>query len=386
MHGVMPVVGPDPAADHRGARRVSIAAFLALSIVCACTTGPARTTPTRAPSVRRATPPPSSPTRRLEEVVLTADLSEAPAPWHLVATIPFGRSVEELGLLTDVRHTAVPLLPRSFAIAPDGSIWILDVLKHRLAHYTSAGAYIGQIGGFKFDRFSPHPRDVLFSNGRMYVLEDKGVLATLVTVAPNGSLHRVQPVDQGKAVVLELLYPSATGVAALLDGWADQAGAGPRGIAMFDPPGSTSAQFLPGVPLWDGGWIALDAPSDQDIDLTFTKAAAPVAVQPVHLKIVTGRGGGTKELGAVAGPTIEGAATDRVAIHVRISPAQPDDAERYGGGSWLLGIGTRGPIVWERLPTGDVSNEEQARHLAVGPDGRLYLAVPTKEGERIYGR
>jgi hypothetical protein len=362
-------------------RRVSIAAFLALSIVCACTTGPARTIPTRTPSVRRATPPPGSTTRRLEEVVLTADLSEAPAPWHLVATIPFGRSVEELGLLTDVRHTAVPLLPRSFAIAPDGSIWILDVLKHRLAHYTSAGAYIGQIGGFKFDRFSPHPRDVLFSNGRMYVLEDQGIVATLVTVGQDGSLDRVKPSDQGKDIVLELLYPSDAGVAALFDGWADNPGAGPSGIAAFDPPASTVARLLPGVPLQRGGWISIEAPSDQDIDLTFTKPTA-TAVQPVHVKVVAG----TKELAAVAGPTIEGVEGDRVAILVQISPAKPDEAERHGGGSWVLGIGTRGPIVWEWLPTGDISNEEQARHLAVGPDGRLYLMVPTKEGERIYGR
>jgi hypothetical protein len=368
-------------------RRISVAGFLvALSVVSACTTGPARTSPSGSPSVRRATPPPGSTPRRLEEVVLTADLSEAPAPWHLLATIPFGRSAEELGLLTDIHQTSVPLLPRSFAIGPDGSIWILDVQKRRLAHYTPAGAYIGQIGGFKNDSLSPHPRDVLFSGGQMYVLEDEGVVATLVTVGRDGSLDRVQPSDEGKAVVLELLYPSSRGVAALIDGWADPVGAGPRGIATFDPPGSTTARFLPGVPLPAGGWISLDAPSDQDVELTFTKAAT-AAVQPVHLKVVAaGTGGETKELAAVAGPTIEGVAMDRVAIRVQISPAEPDDAERYGGGSWLLGIGTRGPLEWERLPAGDISNEEQARHLAVGPDGRLYLMVPTKEGERIYAR
>ncbi len=318
-------------------------------------------------------------------MVLTADLTEATSPWHLVATIPFGEAIEQLGLLTDVHRTPVPYLPRSFAIAPDGSIWILDVLKHRLAHYTTPGRYLGQLRGFRFDRFSPHPRDVLFSNGTMYVLEELQVVATLVTVGADGSLERTQPLDQGKAVVLGLLYPSHKGVAALFDGWADPVGAGPRGIARFDPPASTVARFLPGVPLSGGASIALGASTDQDIDLTFTNAQR-VAVQPVHFKAVVRSGDSTKEIPAVAGAIIEGVGKDRVAIYVEVAPSRPADAERFGGGSWLLEIGTRGPLVWERLPTAGISDEEQVRHLAVGPDGHLYLMVPTKGGERIYSR
>lgn len=88
----------------------------------------------------------------------------------------------------------------------------------------------------------------------------------------------------------------------------------------------------------------------------------------------------------VAGAKIEAVGVDRVAIFVQISPARPDDADRFGGGLWLLEVGTSGPLVWERLPKGEISNEEQARHLAAGPDGRVYLMVPTEEGERIYSR
>jgi hypothetical protein len=226
---------------------------------------------------------------------------------------------------------------------------------------------------------------VLFSNGRIYVLEEYQLAATLVIIGSDLSLQRSQPVDQGRPVVLELLYPSPTGVAARFDGWANEIGAGPRGIARFDPPASTSARFLPGVPLSAGTSIALEASSGQDVDLTFTGEAG-VAIRPVHLRLVATANGRQKEIQMVAGETIEAVGGDRAAIFVQISPASPGDADRFGGGAWLLQLGARGPVVWERLPKAEISNEEQARHLAAGPGGRLYLMVPTKEGERIYTR
>jgi hypothetical protein len=366
-------------------RRVSIPLAVVLVTVSACTGGAERGAPAPSHPARAASAGPTGRHQVLDRLVLTADVSEVPPDWTQVATIPFGDATEQLGLVTDVHRTPVPYLPRSFAVAPDGTIWILDVVKRRLAHYGPTGGYLGAIEGFKFDRFSPHPRDVVFSHGRIYVLEESSVVATLVTIRPDRSLQRSRPVDQGRPVVLELLYPSPIGVAARFDGWADEIGAGPRGIARFDPPASTIARFLPGVPISTGSSIALEASSDQDIDLTFT-GAAEVGVRPVHFRLVTTADGRQREIPMVAGETIEAVGADRVAIFVRISPARPEDADRFGGGQWLLQLGARGPMVWERLPTAEISNEEQARHLAAGADGRIYLMVPTKEGERIYSR
>jgi hypothetical protein len=319
-------------------------------------------------------------------VVLTADLSERPGTWRLVTTIPFGEDARELGLVTDVHRTPIPYVPRSFAVGSDGSFWILDVVKKRLAHYSADGRYLGQVGGFKFDRFSPLPRDVVFSNGRIYVLEEnQPPSSNLVTVSASGTLSRTHPLDEGHAVTLSLLYPSAEGIASLFGGWAEPLGVGPRGVAGYDPPASNVAQFLPGVPLPAGGWIAMDAPSDQDVEVAFIGVDRR-AVQPVHLKVLAGTAGRTKEVPAVTGPILEAVEESRVAIYIRISPAEPEDAERFGGGVWLLDIGGRGPVVWERLPEGEIDDEGQVRHLAAGPDGRLYLMVPTREGERIYSR
>jgi hypothetical protein len=322
----------------------------------------------------------------LDRLVLTADLSEAPNPWHLVATIPFGDSVTQLGLLTDQQRTPVPYLPRSFAVAPDGSIWILDVLKHRLAHYSPTGRYLGEIGGFKFDRFSPHPSDVVFSGPQPYVVEEYVRRGILVTVQPDGSLRRTGALDGGNAVAVLLLYPDQPGVAGLVGGYADPVGAGPRGVAGFDPPASGTAHFLPGVPVGGDRWIDVRAPSDEDLEVVFTNEQQE-AIRPIHIRGVSTERPGGRVVKVLAGPTIEAGGDGAAAIFVRISPARPQDAARYGGGVWLLRVAIDGaPLLWERLPDAEISNEDQIRHLAMGPDGRLYLMVPTKEGERIYSR
>jgi hypothetical protein len=300
-------------------------------------------------------------------------------------TIPFGDAPGELGLVTDVRRTSgIPYLPRSFAIDPDGTIWILDVVKKRLAHYTTEGGYLGQIEGFAFDRFSPHPRDVVFSNGRLFVLEEDRLKGILVTIDASGRLHRTFAYDHGVEVVLLLLYGAESGVSGLVSGYALEAGAGPQGVAGFDPPGSGEARFWSGVQVDRARWVDLRLRDDADLDVTFTASEA-ASIRPIHLKAVTRPGPGGRDVGIVTVSRIEASVDGGVVVFVRLSPARPDDAERYGGGAWLLRIGTdKGALLWERLPAPEISDEEQVRHLATGPDGHLYLMVPTKEGEAIY--
>ena len=54
-----------------------------------------------------------------------ADLSDLPAEWEEIASIPFGSERAELGFIHDPAVAPTALLPRSFAIDGDGSIWIL---------------------------------------------------------------------------------------------------------------------------------------------------------------------------------------------------------------------------------------------------------------------
>jgi hypothetical protein len=72
-------------------------------------------------------------------------------------------------------------------------------------------------------------------------------------------------------------------------------------------------------------------------------------------------------------------------MYVQVAPTRPDDADRYGGGRWLLRVG-RSPLLWERLPSPDMTDELHHRHLAIGPDGAIYLMVTKEDGMLILQR
>jgi nitrogen fixation NifU-like protein len=79
----------------------------------------------------------------MDELVLTADFSEPAAQWQRVVFLPFGSHREQLGLKQFPESPSS--LPSAFAIDVDGSIWIADRWKSRLAHFSAAGAYLGEI-------------------------------------------------------------------------------------------------------------------------------------------------------------------------------------------------------------------------------------------------
>jgi hypothetical protein len=84
---------------------------------------------------------------------------------------------------------------------------------------------------------------------------------------------------------------------------------------------------------------------------------------------------------------IEGIEGGAVLVYAGLAPSSAAAATRYGSGRWLLRLGSDGsPLVWERLPTPAIDDTLQERHLATGPDGRIYLMVPDRRGEHIYVR
>ena len=108
--------------------------------------------------------------------------------WRLVASIPFGPRREALGEIPEGPRSPVPMVPFSFAVAPDRSFWILDEVKRRVAHYSAEGRFIGDLGGLRFDRFHPHPRDLViaglaFESGILRQTSMRGALGS-VTLIP----------------------------------------------------------------------------------------------------------------------------------------------------------------------------------------------------------
>jgi hypothetical protein len=70
---------------------------------------------------------------------------------------------------------------------------------------------------------------------------------------------------------------------------------------------------------------------------------------------------------------------------VQVSPSRPADQVRYGGGRWLLRLGTSA-MIWERMPDRGRPDELQKRHIAVGPDGAMYEMVAMPDGMEILRR
>ncbi|MDP8957371.1 MAG: hypothetical protein M3N24_10530 [Actinomycetota bacterium] len=333
--------------------------------------------PQQSPAV---TPSPQPAT--LPQIELRADLSERPAPWRLVTSIPFGARAEELGYFFNRERGSLPLLPRSFAVADDESFWILDGVKKRVARFSRTGDFIEEVSGFKLDRLSPRPKDVAVLKDRVYVVEEEFARATLTTIGPERRRVPEAVKDGSHPVALSLLLPSVGRLIARIGGYADPPGTGPIGYGELPLRGRL--RLLPGVPVGEGTWVDIRAPGDQDLEFTSTRGAMQ-AVQPIHVSVFGGKP--PKELPALVGPAIEATFHNAVGIYVRVAPARPSHAERFGGGAWYLRLGVdRSPLVWERLPEPKVSVEEQVRHLASGPDGRVYLMVPDEEGVKIYVR
>ena len=318
----------------------------------------------------------------LQRLELRADLAEAPVRWRLVTSIPFGPRPEQLGYFFNRNRGSLPLLPRSFAVANDGSFWILDPVKKRVARFSRTGEFIEAVGGFKLDRFSPRPKDVAAFGDHLYVVEEEFARATLTTIGPDRRRVPEALQDRSHPVAVSLLLPSVGRLIARIGGYADPPGTGPVGYGELPLRGAL--RLLPGVPVDHETWIDIRAPGDQDLEFASRRGAIE-AVQPIRVSVF----GGTppKKIPALVGPAIEATFPEAVGIYVRVAPVRPLDAERYGGGAWYLRMGVdRTPLVWERIPEARVSDEEQVRHLAAGPDGRVYLMVPDRDGEKIYVR
>jgi hypothetical protein len=305
-------------------------------------------------------------------------VAERAAPWRTAAFIPFGPGRQDLGFKRF--RESVNSQPSSFAVAPDGSYWIVDRWKARVAHYTSTGRFLGSLDGL-VDR----GEDVVVSTGRVAVLARQGVLegAVIASSGPDGRWIRTPVVDQGRPVALGGLVPARDGPVGQVLGFAATPEDGPHGIARLDAPGSGQLRLLPGVPLRDGSYADLQTTGDQTFDLRLADGLQ-IRVQPVGLNLAIRAGSGRRIPAEVEAVDVVPADRD-VLIYVRIAPARSADASRFGDSRWLLRLG-RSPILWERLPDPRIPDEPQRRHLAVGPDGSILLMVPTVKGMRILRR
>jgi hypothetical protein len=321
--------------------------------------------------------------------VLTADLSERPARWDRLAMIPFGSVESRLGLELPPLHTSVPLVPRSFTIAPDGTLWILDAIKHRVAHYSATGTYLGDVGGLFFDRFHPPPRDLPFWGGRLYVLHQFHLAASFREVQGRHFGPVVELADSGgDPLVMTTIYPSSGAPLGLSDGVAalDRLGAGPVGVGRIMLDGRAGFHLSDGLPVGASTSVTLDSYREQAFRLV-TSGDAGRIVQPMRIRLVAGGPADAHHVGAIFADRIQAGANGALILWLKGAPARRVDADAYGGGNWLLRYPTDGsPLAFERLPEAALEDSFQARHLTVDLQGRIYLMLTLRHGVAIYRR
>jgi hypothetical protein len=326
-------------------------------------------------------------------LVLTANLLERPSQWQRVLSIRFGNRTDELGVVPIGRHTPIPYVPKSFAVAGDGSVWILDAVKHRLAHYTTDGRFIGEIGGIPFDPHHPSPRDIAMDRETPVLLQTHLVEHWGYVFAPgeSGSATSVRVHDaRGPLYVSYLIQTVDRSSHALLGDIEGRAfhvpqlpTRRPEGVADLGLTSGGEVHMLPGRPLGGGGFAAIRFAGSTDIETTFLSASGESSVLPIRLRLKAGN----HTISAVAGGEFQTALQHGVACLIRIAPNSPKDAQRYGGGRWFLELDDDGsPVVWERLPGVPVEDEDVVRHLAVGPDGSVYLMQVNRQGVSISKR
>jgi hypothetical protein len=322
---------------------------------------------------------------------LRADLSEEPARWHLVAVLPLGKHEDELGLQLPPKHTPLPIFPFTFAIAPDGSIWMGDIFKRRAAHYSRDGRFLGAVTGITFNRFTPYLQDMAFAGKRLLIMlrDHHGLTARVMRVEHGRLTPRIKLQYRGKPLLVRHFVPTTGEPIGEVEGFAGRKrlASGPNGFARLDVPGSGNVEFLPGVPLADGSFldVRLDRTTDRDLEARFT-IGSDVAIRPIRIELWTGRGGRAGRLPAAFAIETAAPLPNGIAVYVEIGPVRAKDAH-FGGGRWLLEVFDDGsPLVWERLPEPGLSDESTVRDITSTPDGTVYLMLPEPDAMYIYRR
>jgi hypothetical protein len=278
-------------------------------------------------------------------------------------------------------------VPVSFAVDGDGSFWILDVVNKRLAHFSRDGAFLGAIGGLRFDRFHAHPYDVAMAHGRPVVLEVRPSSLAGVVEVPVGSRFTRTAIRAGPvAVRVVALLRSAGAPVGWLSGAAMQPGgdpaAEPSGYATLDVPGTGRARLLPGMPLGDGTYARLDPGQDGSFQATFVRGRER-SILPIRIEAY----GSGERVGAVFGARTDTALRHGFASLIQLAPSDPRESRRLGDGRWLLALFDDGsPMLWERLPKTSFDDELVVRHLSSGPGDHLYLMQVDPGGVSIFRR
>jgi hypothetical protein len=321
---------------------------------------------TREPSDSSGDAPPDTP----PPITLIANLDQDPVEWSEVAFLPAGDGTEQIGL--DPCFHCEAIVPAALAVAPDGSYWIADSYKRRIAHYTEDGSFIEAIP------VSRGPADLAFVDERLYVLFEEGGR----TVAPveSGALGElVSLTAAGKPMHLlafvggqEQLLAWFTDAEKILGSfWA---------IGVIDP---STGQVTPAPGVHASDDVAMDL-----VPLLETR--------PLSYQVIWSEGGRIIRRQEVRFQLSRDSRSVRTTVgdtYLRTSTATGVTALVSIGngqglpvGIWYLEIPMDGSQpTFERLPS-DGFIGDAMRYIALGPGERIYWMRLLEDGLHIYRR
>jgi hypothetical protein len=337
---------------------------LCLLLLSACFGSP------RPDDVRTTTRPTDSPdatvATELPPLTLIADLDEPPVRWREVAFLLSGDRVDEIGI--DRCYHCERVFPTALSVAPDGSFWIADTYKRRIAHFAPDGSFIEAIAT------NSRPADLVFVGGRLYVLlTERG--RTVAAVGESGELEPIVVNADGKPLHVYALVENQDRLLAVIAGaqrllgryWA---------LAFVD---SVTGEVTPAPGVHVYGDVSMDLVPLQDsrplsFEVRWLQATADTSRREIRFQLVRG----SKPRRTTVGDAyIRTGTPTGIATIVGLGS---------GRGTWYLEIPVDGgKPVFERIPDQGFL-DDMRRTLSVGPDREIYWMRWTPEGLHIHRR
>lgn len=322
---------------------------------------------------------------RLETLTLTADMTKS-VTWPSDAIeIPFGSAREELGF--ESGNESATIVPDSFAIAPDGTIWVTDFLKHRLAQYSPDGTFVKDIPVRDSSVGSKRAflEDIVFVGDRLFVLMEDST-GRVAEISPrDGEVRRFRIRHEGRPLAITKLesaggrlYADAFSYVDVLNSSAEVDEMGP---VLVDP-ATGDAQLSP-LPLGNGTRVSFETYSFDQGRFSLRFDGEQQWLQPVRFRAVTGKGDADRR--ALTGSELV-PGPDEVALFMMLQAPIAGAGGSYDGGQWLLRIRDpnadgRPSFEWKALP--EQVTLGCCRHLSWGPDGSLYVMLARRRGLTI---
>ena len=314
-----------------------------------------------------ATQPTPTPTASSTTVVRTLDFDNDRLRGDQVFAVPYGEARSRIGYIPPCRSCAdpcpctVPLQPSSFDVDIGGHLWILDIAKERVAEFDAESTYVSS---WKQNGIGLRSTDLQVDESRQTVLwQDRGFFSRLA-VREDGSgrsirvEHKGEPQQGGSTFVLK-------GNIGYLNVFIEeQPGSEEESVLAFSL-ADGAGQIAKGRPFLDG-WL-LFRPYERP-------RVIPLAVEStqqnwdVTLKLQIRRTVGGESRTARGHVSWETEVSPNGDIHLLI--AASIERERLHG-YWYIEVSPDGTVSNPVPLSGPTRrDDQQARRLTLGPDGR----------------